>query len=159
LPGLCTVANASPQNYHPCKLSSSVSRQSLAVQCRGVTAITASRDASCRRIRVRVINREVAEKFRSVVSTVFVAILRPSQRRRGGRVAEGARLESVYTGNRIVGSNPTPSAIPAFILPSQNQRGPLSLAVIDSANRFLTITAAPLSPKATFRGLDYGRLL
>jgi hypothetical protein len=25
-------------------------------------------------------------------------------------VAEGARLESVYTGNRIVGSNPTPSA-------------------------------------------------
>jgi|SRR5580700_6237883 hypothetical protein len=30
--------------------------------------------------------------------------------RRGGRVAEGARLESVYTGNRIVGSNPTPSA-------------------------------------------------
>jgi hypothetical protein len=33
-------------------------------------------------------------------------------RRRGGRVAEGARLESVYTGNRIVGSNPTPSANP-----------------------------------------------
>ena len=29
-----------------------------------------------------------------------------------GRVAEGARLESVYTGNRIVGSNPTPSASP-----------------------------------------------
>jgi hypothetical protein len=27
-------------------------------------------------------------------------------------VAEGARLESVYTGNRIVGSNPTPSARP-----------------------------------------------
>ena len=26
-------------------------------------------------------------------------------------MAEGARLESVYTGNRIVGSNPTPSAI------------------------------------------------
>ena len=24
-------------------------------------------------------------------------------------MAEGARLESVYTGNRIVGSNPTPS--------------------------------------------------
>src|SRR5581483_7244823 len=33
-------------------------------------------------------------------------------RRRDGRVAEGARLESVYTGNRIVGSNPTPSASP-----------------------------------------------
>ena len=30
--------------------------------------------------------------------------------RRGGRVVEGARLESVYTGNRIAGSNPAPSA-------------------------------------------------
>jgi hypothetical protein len=28
-------------------------------------------------------------------------------------VAEGARLESVYTGNRIVGSNPTLSATPS----------------------------------------------
>jgi hypothetical protein len=28
-------------------------------------------------------------------------------------VVEGARLERVYTGNRIVGSNPTPSATPA----------------------------------------------
>jgi hypothetical protein len=34
--------------------------------------------------------------------------------RRDGRVAEGARLESVYTGNRIVGSNPTPSATVSF---------------------------------------------
>jgi hypothetical protein len=31
-------------------------------------------------------------------------------RRRGGRAVEGARLESVFTGNRNVGSNPTPSA-------------------------------------------------
>jgi hypothetical protein len=31
-------------------------------------------------------------------------------------VAEGARLESVYTGNRIVGSNPTPSARDPFPL-------------------------------------------
>ena len=29
-------------------------------------------------------------------------------------MVEGARLESVYTGNRIVGSNPTPSAIISF---------------------------------------------
>ena len=29
-------------------------------------------------------------------------------------MAEGARLESVYTGNRIVGSNPTPSARTLF---------------------------------------------
>ena len=34
--------------------------------------------------------------------------------RRGGRVAEGARLESVYAGNRIAGSNPAPSAISLF---------------------------------------------
>src|SRR5205807_1073727 len=34
--------------------------------------------------------------------------------RRDGRVAEGARLESVYTGNRIGGSNPSLSA--RFIL-------------------------------------------
>ncbi len=33
---------------------------------------------------------------------------------RGGRVVEGARLESVYTGNRIAGSNPAPSAICAY---------------------------------------------
>tara|TARA_B100000579_G_scaffold390740_1_gene365438 strand:- start:246 stop:380 length:135 start_codon:yes stop_codon:yes gene_type:complete len=30
--------------------------------------------------------------------------------RRGGRAVEGARLESVYRGNSIVGSNPTLSA-------------------------------------------------
>jgi hypothetical protein len=35
--------------------------------------------------------------------------------RRDGRVAEGARLESVYTGNRIGGSNPSLSAIPFLI--------------------------------------------
>ena len=29
-------------------------------------------------------------------------------------MAEGARLESVFTGNRNVGSNPTPSARPTF---------------------------------------------
>jgi hypothetical protein len=30
--------------------------------------------------------------------------------RTGGRVAEGARLESVWAGDRLVGSNPTLSA-------------------------------------------------
>ena len=42
--------------------------------------------------------------------------------RRDGRVAEGARLESVYTGNRIVGSNPTPSAIVAFFASGQRPK-------------------------------------
>lgn len=35
-------------------------------------------------------------------------------RRRGGRVVEGARLESVFTGNRNAGSNPALSAIKEF---------------------------------------------
>jgi hypothetical protein len=49
-----------------------------------------------------------------------------SPRRRDGRVAEGARLESVYTGNRIVGSNPTPSAkadIPSAIAEQYAREG------------------------------------
>src|ERR1700726_988495 len=44
--------------------------------------------------------------------------------RRGGRVAEGARLESVYTGNRIVGSNPTLSANALFTTLSRIGRAP-----------------------------------
>ena len=39
---------------------------------------------------------------------IMQAVIGP--RRRGGRVAEGARLESVYAGDRIGGSNPPPSA-------------------------------------------------
>jgi hypothetical protein len=45
-------------------------------------------------------------------SSVHMRIMR--EQRRGGRVVEGARLESVYTGNRIAGSNPAPSARTAF---------------------------------------------
>ena len=43
------------------------------------------------------------------------------QVRRGGRVAEGARLESVYGSNVIVGSNPTLSAKIARYLPFSPQ--------------------------------------
>jgi hypothetical protein len=57
-------------------------------------------------------NSCATEQLRRLVRLIALAILpRPRQLRRDGRVAEGARLESVYTGNRIVGSNPTPSAI------------------------------------------------
>ena len=39
-------------------------------------------------------------------------------------MAEGARLESVFTGNRNVGSNPTPSAIaPSILFFQQEQHG------------------------------------
>src|SRR5215208_2612888 len=44
------------------------------------------------------------------------------RRRRGGRVAEGARLESVYTGNRIEGSNPSPSATTYLSEPAPDYR-------------------------------------
>jgi hypothetical protein len=50
-------------------------------------------------------------------------------------VAEGARLESVYTGNRIVGSNPTPSAknltnqLKYIMLFDRNRANPTALAV------------------------------
>ena len=41
-------------------------------------------------------------------------------------MAEGARLESVYTGNRIVGSNPTLSAsFPQFFKNLPERRGAL----------------------------------
>src|SRR5438445_12428297 len=40
----------------------------------------------------------------------------PSSIRRDGRVAEGARLESVFRGNSNVGSNPTLSASPFILL-------------------------------------------
>ena len=41
----------------------------------------------------------------------------PLERRwRGGRAAEGARLESVYAGNRIAGSNPAPSATIKYMI-------------------------------------------
>ena len=42
--------------------------------------------------------------------TVICAARAEGANRRGGREAEGARLESVYAGNRIAGSNPAPSA-------------------------------------------------
>ena len=49
-----------------------------------------------------------------IYSRNFVCVLVPSEyiarKWRGGRVVEGARLESVYAGNRIAGSNPAPSA-------------------------------------------------
>ena len=53
-----------------------------------------------------------ALQARAALDTVRAPAVHDCARaRRGGRVVEGARLESVYTVmNRIVGSNPTPSA-------------------------------------------------
>jgi hypothetical protein len=45
-------------------------------------------------------------------------------------VVEGARLESVYTGNRIEGSNPSPSAIAS----SQDAEIIMSLYLLQSAS-------------------------
>jgi hypothetical protein len=46
-----------------------------------------------------------------MLSADFRAPLRTDANRRDGRVVEGARLESVYRGNSIEGSNPSLSAI------------------------------------------------
>ncbi len=50
-----------------------------------------------------------ASAFRQYIARLASGVCR--RRRTGGRVAEGARLERVYTGNRIEGSNPSLSAI------------------------------------------------
>ena len=50
---------------------------------------------------------EAALTFRTFRSTL--------PKRRDGRVAEGARLESVFRGNSNVGSNPTLSAIKSLM--------------------------------------------
>ena len=51
-------------------------------------------------------------------------------------MAEGARLESVYTGNRIVGSNPTLSAITPALTPhnptSEAEKSPPLLGLIST---------------------------
>ena len=44
------------------------------------------------------------------VNTPVHTACKHRSRRRGGRVAEGAGLLNQYTGNRIEGSNPSPSA-------------------------------------------------
>src|ERR1700683_2039186 len=53
-----------------------------------------------------------------------VVIVPPSSSRRDGRVAEGARLESVFTRKGNVGSNPTLSATQSGL-----QRNPARLAL------------------------------
>jgi hypothetical protein len=55
--------------------------------------------------------------------------------RKGGRVVEGARLESVYTGNRIAGSNPAPSASKMILAPDN--------AALFWLGDVLTLTFAP----------------
>jgi hypothetical protein len=87
-----------------------------------------------------------------VVRRSPVAILRPSPRvRRGGRVAEGARLESVYTGNRIVGSNPTPSARPSDKPVLRRSRCPEEASIFaGSALNLRSPTAWPASKNILF---------
>lgn len=53
--------------------------------------------------------------------------MKNARMRIGGRVVDGARLESVYRGNSIVGSNPTRSAILSF---TAIQPSPLNQQII-----------------------------
>ena len=57
-------------------------------------------------------------------------------------MAEGARLESVFTGNRNVGSNPTPSAnLPKgpVILPHASPKNTLNLASRDETSLYVAV--------------------
>ena len=56
-----------------------------------------------------ILSREVARKNLMLQGRRKVSYFRSFQWR-GGRAVEGARLEIVYTGNRIEGSNPSLSA-------------------------------------------------
>ena len=60
-----------------------------------------------------------------------------AQIKRGVRVVEGARLESVYTGNRIAGSNPALSANPMNALPTKEGIFVLRTANASLENRCL----------------------
>jgi hypothetical protein len=65
----------------------------------------------------------------------------PNLRRRDGRVAEGARLESVFRGNSNVGSNPTLSASSKY---SAEHR--LPSAVFNTSESLLLVWTQPLEP-------------
>jgi hypothetical protein len=69
-------------------------------------------------------------------------------RRRDGRVAEGARLESVFRGNSNVGSNPTLSASFKRLSRSCNQfaitlRGRASSTTFECACAISSVTTSP----------------
>jgi hypothetical protein len=69
---------------------------------------------------------------------------------RGGRVVDGARLESVFTGNRNEGSNPSLSAIPTYRrakLASAHRVGRGASAVLMNAG--LATRASRASPEAS----------
>ena len=56
----------------------------------------------------------------NLISVQKFSSLHKINKQRGVRVVEGARLESVYTGNRIEGSNPFLSAIILHIALQKN---------------------------------------
>ena len=71
-------------------------------------------------------------------------------------MAEGARLESVYTGNRIEGSNPSPSAIFLFAEIRHHSKNHRVFAMlIVSAIRWHSLAFAPI--RCYSGGRDEGR--
>ncbi len=75
-------------------------------------------------------------------------------------MAEGARLESVYTGNRIVGSNPTPSANASFAFVRRRSGKPFKYGIsgampLETASRLLGRVESVLD-WATARGYRHG---
>src|SRR5216117_3433061 len=92
---------------------------------------------------------------RSIIAADSVS---PSTRfpRRGVRVAEGARLESVCGGNLTVGSNPTLSAIlppPETAIPEVSMPRPCTAALLSI---ILIRAAGPRRDAGAVRGLQAG---
>ena len=69
-------------------------------------------------------------------------------------MAEGARLESVFTGNRNVGSNPTPSASPLQNLVSRRSSPSFNCAELVPVRRsdLCTSTAIVTAPGVLLSG-------
>ncbi len=79
--------------------------------------------------------------------------------RRGGRVVEGARLESVYAGNRIAGSNPAPpSATTAYGRILARDLRPQSDGTTPKQGRSKARPAPELSKKLDISGFEEPRL-
>src|SRR5207249_6364726 len=87
-----------------------------------------------------------AGRIRSLFSGAYTSQIVPSvdSRRRDGRVAEGARLESVFTRKGNVGSNPTLSAILFKINELIEFQDPLSGSLFVSGMSDMQFCKAPV---------------
>jgi hypothetical protein len=94
-----------------------------------------------------------------MLSADFRAAPRNDENRRDGRVVEGARLESVYRGNSIEGSNPSLSAIKNVSCGHYRTTNPrlYSLSGVHDSEHARTTTVGWSEVSATAYDLQLGR--